>query len=118
VTAPAKDIKILFDRIRSLKSRASFVFVSHRLDEVLAISDRIYVMKDAEVVAERIAGATSVASLHAMMVGRDLDAEYYREARQGLCHTILVMRDGEITARFNAPPYAKPAQVALLEHMV
>jgi len=77
-----KDIKILFERIRSLKSRASFVFVSHRLDEVLAISDRIYVMKDGEVVAERTAGATSVPSLHAMMVGRDLDAEYYREARQ------------------------------------
>jgi ribose transport system ATP-binding protein len=77
-----KDINILFDRIRSLKSRASFVFVSHRLDEVLAISDRIYVMKDAEVVAERTAGEVSVASLHAMMVGRDLDAEYYREARQ------------------------------------
>ena len=56
----AKDIKILFERIRSLKSRASFVFVSHRLDEVLAISDRIYVMKDGEIVAERPAGATSV----------------------------------------------------------
>ena len=28
----------------------------------------------------------------------------------GLCHTILVMRDGEITARFDAPPYAKPAK--------
>jgi hypothetical protein len=28
------------------------------------------------------------------------------------------MRDGEITARFDAPPYAKPAQVALLAHMV
>ena len=40
-------------------------------------------MKDAEVVAERTAGEVSVASLHAMMVGRDLDAEYYREARQG-----------------------------------
>jgi ribose transport system ATP-binding protein len=77
-----KDIQLLFERIRSLKSRASFVFVSHRLDEVLAISDRIYVMKDGEVVAEWTAGATSVSSLHAMMVGRDLDAEYYREARQ------------------------------------
>ena len=78
----SNDIKILFERIRSLKSRASFVFVSHRLDEVLAISDRIYVMKDGEIVAERPAGATSVPVLHAMMVGRDLDAEYYREARQ------------------------------------
>jgi ribose transport system ATP-binding protein len=77
-----KDIEILFERMRMLKSRASFVFVSHRLDEVLAISDRIYVMKDGEVVAERPAGSTSVPALHAMMVGRELDAEYYREARQ------------------------------------
>ena len=29
------DIEILFARVRALKSRASFVFVSHRLDEVL-----------------------------------------------------------------------------------
>jgi ribose transport system ATP-binding protein len=78
----AKDIEILFERMRTLKSRASFVFVSHRLDEVLTISDRIYVMKDGAIVAERPAGATSVPVLHAMMVGRDLDAEYYREARQ------------------------------------
>src|SRR5262249_21723436 len=40
------DIDILFERVRNLKTRASFVFVSHRLDEVLALSDRIYVMKD------------------------------------------------------------------------
>jgi ribose transport system ATP-binding protein len=40
------DIDVLFKRVRSLKSRASFVFVSHRLDEVLRISDRVYTMKD------------------------------------------------------------------------
>ena len=36
----------------------------------------------------------------------------------GLCHTILVMRDGSITARFDAPAGAKPSQLMLLEHMV
>jgi ABC-type sugar transport system ATPase subunit len=36
----------------------------------------------------------------------------------GLSHTIMVMRDGAVTARFEAPPSAKPTQVALLEHMV
>jgi len=46
------DIDILFARVRALKARASFVFISHRLDEVLALSDRIYVMKDGAVVAE------------------------------------------------------------------
>ena len=40
------DIDILFERVRALKARASFVFVSHRLDEVLEMSDRVYVMKD------------------------------------------------------------------------
>ena len=28
------DINLLFDRVRALKARASFVFVSHRIDEV------------------------------------------------------------------------------------
>ncbi len=46
------EIDVLFSRVRALKSRASFVFVSHRLDEVLQVSDRVYVMKDGEVVAE------------------------------------------------------------------
>jgi ribose transport system ATP-binding protein len=36
----------------------------------------------------------------------------------GLCHTILVMRDGEVTARFAAPPHGKPTQVELIRCMV
>ncbi len=76
------DVDVLFGRIRALKSRASFVFVSHRLDEVLDISDRVYVMKDGEVVAERVAAEVSGPELHEMMVGRGLHAGYYKEARQ------------------------------------
>ena len=76
------DIDILFARVRALKQRASFVFVSHRLDEVLAISDRIYVMKDGGVVAQMQAAEAQAASLHRLMVGRALQAEYYRESEQ------------------------------------
>jgi len=36
----------------------------------------------------------------------------------GLSNRILVMRDGEIAATFDAPPGAKPAQIELVEHMV
>ncbi len=57
------DIDLLFARVRALKHRASFVFVSHRLDEVLAISDRIYVMKDGKVAAEMPAAQADVATL-------------------------------------------------------
>src|SRR5215469_4899309 len=77
-----REIDILFERVRALRTRASFVFVSHRLDEVLQISDRVYVMKDGKVVAQMLASETSVPELHRLMVGRELHAEYYREARQ------------------------------------
>jgi ribose transport system ATP-binding protein len=78
----ASDIDVLFERIRSLKNRASFVFVSHRLDEVLRISDRVYTMKDGEVVAEHQASHVTGPQLHEIMVGRGLQTEYYKEPRQ------------------------------------
>jgi ribose transport system ATP-binding protein len=77
-----REIDMLFSRVRSLKNRASFVFVSHRLDEVLAISDRVYVMKDGEVVASAASGELTAPELHRLMVGRSLHSEYYREAQQ------------------------------------
>lgn len=76
------DIDVLFKRVRSLKSRASFVFVSHRLDEVLRISDRVYTMKDGEVVAEHQAADVTGPELHEIMVGRGLQNTYYKEDRQ------------------------------------
>ena len=77
------EIDILFSRVRALKSRASFIFVSHRLDEVLQISDRVYVMKDGQVVGELPAADADVATLHRLMVGRTLQADYYLEPLQG-----------------------------------
>ncbi len=76
------EIEILFARVRALKSRASFIFVSHRLDEVLELSDRIYVMKDGAVVADLKAAEADVTTLHHLMVGRSLQSEYYREPLQ------------------------------------
>ena len=76
------EIDILFARVRALKSRASFVFVSHRLDEVLQLADRVYVMKDGAVVAELPTADADVTTLHRLMVGRSLQADYYREPLQ------------------------------------
>jgi ribose transport system ATP-binding protein len=76
------EVELLFARVRALRARASFVFVSHRLDEVLALSDRVYVMKDGNVVAEMPAAAATMTELHRLMVGRELRAEYYRESEQ------------------------------------
>ncbi len=76
------EIDILFARVRALKSRASFVFVSHRLDEVLELADRVYVMKDGAVVAELKAADATVEVLHQLMVGRTLQGDYFYEPLQ------------------------------------
>lgn len=81
----AAEIEILFRLVRELKSRASFVFVSHRLDELLSLSDRVYVMKDGKVVAEMASAQASVKQLHELMVGRSMNGEYYRENLQKPC---------------------------------
>lgn len=91
------EIDVLFARVRALKSRASFVFVSHRLDEVLELSDRVYVMKDGAVVADLAAADANITKLHHLMVGRSLQAEYYREPLQKAFQEEIVLEADELS---------------------
>lgn len=77
-----EEVELLFSIVRDLTKRASFIFVSHRMDEVLELSDRIYVMKDGEVVDVVAQDDAQVDSIQRKMVGRDIDKEYYREQKQ------------------------------------
>ena len=77
-----EEVKLLFDLVNELRSRASFIFVSHRIDEVMEISDRIVVMKDGEVVDVVSAEHIDVEAIQRKMVGRNVDKEYYREQKQ------------------------------------
>jgi ribose transport system ATP-binding protein len=86
-----KEVDLLFRIVRDLKDRASFVFISHRLEEVLDISDRVYVMRDGKVVKDLPSAGASVKDLHQLMVGRQLHHEYYREARQAVPSSAVVL---------------------------
>jgi ribose transport system ATP-binding protein len=77
-----EEVELLFGIVRELTKRASFIFVSHRMDEVLAISDRIHVMKDGAVVDVVEKGRATIEDIQHKMVGRSVDKEYYREKRQ------------------------------------
>ncbi|WP_170772216.1 sugar ABC transporter ATP-binding protein [Ruegeria lacuscaerulensis] len=77
-----EEVELLFSLVRELTKRASFIFVSHRMDEVLDLSDRIYVMKDGEVVDVVAHDDADVDAIQHKMVGRDVDKEYYREQKQ------------------------------------
>jgi len=86
-----KEVELLFEIIADLKKRASIAFISHRLDEVLAVSDRVYVMRDGKVVKEFDAEGATEKDMHQYMVGRQLHNEYYREARQAASSGKLLM---------------------------
>lgn len=75
----AAEIETLFRQIRRLRERSSVVFVSHRMDEVLAVSDRVYVLSNGRCMAERAAGNTDPEELYRLMVGKDADADTYVE---------------------------------------
>lgn len=77
-----KEVDLLFGLVRDLTRRAGFIFVSHRLDEVMEISDRIYVMKDGEVVDVADRDEAELDAIQREMVGREVDREYYRERKQ------------------------------------
>jgi len=76
------DLETLFEQIERLRQIASVIFVSHRLNEVLRVSDRVYVMKDGACVAERARADVRVSELYQLMVGRETSGEFYRESEQ------------------------------------
>jgi general nucleoside transport system ATP-binding protein len=61
----------LFENLRKLRADGkTVVFISHKLDEVLAIADRITVLRRGKVVGETTPAETSKEQLAEMMVGR------------------------------------------------
>ena len=69
------EVDRLFGVVETLRARgAAVLFISHRLDEVFALCQRVTVMRDGRhVVTEPIAETSTQKLIHAM-VGRDLDA--------------------------------------------
>lgn len=55
--------------IRALRELGSVIFVSHRLDEVMRICDRILVMRQGELVADRVTAEVTQEELFKLMVG-------------------------------------------------
>lgn len=75
---------ILEREIGKLRELGSVIFVSHRLDEVLRICDRIMVMRDGELVAVKERGNVDAKELFRLMVGREAQStkrEYRSQTR-------------------------------------
>ncbi len=77
-----EEIEKLFAIIKELKKEHSIVFISHRLDEILEVSDRVYILRDGKNVSNKKSTDTNESELHQLMVGRSLQTEYYKVNQQ------------------------------------
>lgn len=72
-----REIRKLFDVIRSLKKEGvSIVYISHRMEEIFEISDRITVMRDGKTVDTKAIAETNFNEVVRKMVGRELTERY------------------------------------------
>jgi rhamnose transport system ATP-binding protein len=108
-----REVERLFAVIARLRADgAGIVYISHRLEEIAAIADRITVLRDGETVATREAGTVARGELIRLMVGRELAAVFPKRRvelgevalevrglshrRSGIHDVSLSVRQGEI----------------------
>lgn len=70
---------ILYQQIKKIKEKGNTViFISHDLEEVLALTDRVSVLRDGEYVGTVNSAESTQDDLKLLMVGREIDKKYYR----------------------------------------
>jgi ribose transport system ATP-binding protein len=68
-----REVEVLFDVIRGLKANGiAVVYISHRLDELYAVCDRVTVMRDGRTIDERAMAGVSKVELVARMLGKEI----------------------------------------------
>jgi ribose transport system ATP-binding protein len=107
-----REVDQLFGLIERLRARGvSIIYITHRLDEVSRIGDRVTVMRDGRQVSTRRLADTSIPELVRQMANREVSEHYPRQrpgagptllqaehlGRNGVLHDVnLALRAGEI----------------------
>lgn len=72
-----KEVEILFRIIRKLRSEnVAVIFITHKIEELLTISDRVSVYRDGHYIGTRSCRDTSYDELIGMIIGRELTDQY------------------------------------------
>lgn len=108
-----EDTQNLFGVIRQLRSRGvGMIYISHRLEELPLIADRVTVLRDGRTIDTRLMAEVNRHELIQLMVGRELSAVFPKKtvelgqtvlelrglgcSASGVSHVDLVVRAGEI----------------------
>ena len=83
----AAETEVLFDLIRDLRSKGvGIVYISHRMEELRTIADRVTVLRDGKYIGTRTMAQADERDIIAMMVGRDLTGHTRPEGRHAVGH--------------------------------
>lgn len=87
-----KEVEHLFEIIRKLKQQGvSIIYISHKLNELFTISDRITVLRDGTYVDTKVTKETNIDELISMMVGREL-TEYYSRTEHSIGDVVFEVK--------------------------
>ena len=87
------EIKTLFDVVRRLTAEGvGVVYISHRLDEIRTIGDRVTVLADGRTTATGLPASTPTGELVELMVGRKVE-QLYPDRPAGTDRVVLEVRD-------------------------
>lgn len=76
-TLTSREIDTLFEIIARLKAaNVTIVYISHRLQEIFEIGDRVTVLRNGSKVGTRSTGDVSIPEIVSMMVGKSMEEEY------------------------------------------
>jgi ABC-type sugar transport system ATPase subunit len=92
-TLSAHEVDVLFNLVRRLRAQGtSFLVVTHRLEEVFALSDRITVYRDGKLSGVFETARTNQSELIRAMVGRDLGDLFQIRQRREPAEPVLTVR--------------------------
>jgi rhamnose transport system ATP-binding protein len=104
-----REVNSLFRTIGVFRKQgAGIIYISHRLEEIITIADRITVMRDGETIATRRKDQVDRPALISMMVGREIESIFSkREGAAGeialelrnVCNRATGLRDISLTVR-------------------
>ncbi len=87
------DVQRLMDVVRQLRARGvGIIYVSHRMSEIFALSDRVTVLRDGAYVATRNIDEVDEAQLVSLMVGRSIES-LFPKVSVPIGETVLQVRD-------------------------
>ncbi|MCX7827017.1 MAG: ATP-binding cassette domain-containing protein [Verrucomicrobiae bacterium] len=89
----------LFATLRRLRAQGvGIIYISHRLEEILRLADRVTVLRDGHSIGTQRVGAINQRELVRWMVGRDIAQHYARAAHRpgGVALEVCGLRNGRV----------------------